>query len=167
MNCCFLIHFMVGVPLLGPCLTAIEYSNTPEVEQPVPSHLRAKRGWVWNQFFVPEEMNTSRHHIGRLRSDLDNGNNSFRYKLLGDGAGSIFVIDERSGDIYAVQKLNREERSLYTLRAQVIDATTGRAVEPESEFVIRVSDINDNEPKFLNEPYKAIVPEMSPEGIAY
>lgn len=115
-------------------------------------------------FFVPEEMNKTDYHIGQLRSDLDNGNNSFQYKLLGAGAGSIFVIDERTGDIYAIQKLDREERSLYTLRAQVIDSTTGRAVEPESEFVIRVSDINDNEPKFLDEPYEAIVPEMSPEG---
>ncbi|XP_012494198.1 PREDICTED: cadherin-19-like, partial [Propithecus coquereli] len=100
-----------------------------------------------------------------LRSDLDNANNSFQYRLLGDGAESIFTIDERTGDIYAVQKLDREERSLYILRAQVIDITTGRAVEPESEFVIRVSDINDNEPKFLDEPYEAIVPEMSPEGV--
>ncbi|EPY75116.1 cadherin-19 [Camelus ferus] len=109
-------------------------------------------------------MNKTRHHIGQLRSDLDNGNNSFQYKLLGAGAGTIFVIDERTGDLYAERKLDREERSLYTLRAQVIDTTTGKAVEPESEFVIRVSDINDNEPKFLDEPYEAIVPEMSPEG---
>uniref|UniRef100_G3UJ79 Cadherin domain-containing protein n=1 Tax=Loxodonta africana TaxID=9785 RepID=G3UJ79_LOXAF len=164
MNCCLLIPFVVGITLLRPCLTATENSKTQEVKQPVGSHLRAKRGWVWNQFFVPEEMNATRHHVGQLRSDFDNGNNSFQYKLLGDGAGSIFDIDKRTGDIYAVQKLDREERSLYTLRAQVIDTTTGRAVEPESEFVIRVSDINDNEPKFLDEPYEAIVPEMSPEG---
>ena len=100
----------------------------------------------------------------QLRSDLDNGNNSFQYKLLGVGAESLFVIDERTGDIYAVQKLDREERSLYTLRAQVIDTTTGRAVEPESEFVIRVSDINDNEPKFTKDLYTASVPEMSGVG---
>nr|XP_002757363.3 cadherin-19 isoform X1 [Callithrix jacchus] len=164
MNCCLLLPFMLGIPLLWPCLRATENSQAKEVEQPVGSHLRVKRGWVWNQFFVPEEMNTTSHHIGRLRSDLDIGNNSFQYKLLGAGAGSTFVIDERTGDIYAIQKLDREERSLYTLRAQVIDITTGRAVEPESEFVIKVSDINDNEPKFLDEPYEASVPEMSPEG---
>nr|XP_021529223.1 cadherin-19 [Aotus nancymaae] len=164
MNCCLLLPFVLGIPLLWPCLRATENSQAKKVEQPVGSHLRVKRGWVWNQFFVPEEMNTTSHHIGRLRSDLDNGNNSFRYKLLGAGAGSTFVIDERTGDIYAIQKLDREERSLYTLRAQVIDITTGSAVEPESEFVIKVSDINDNEPKFLDEPYEASVPEMSPEG---
>uniref|UniRef100_A0A8C0WHS4 Cadherin domain-containing protein n=1 Tax=Castor canadensis TaxID=51338 RepID=A0A8C0WHS4_CASCN len=163
MNCCSVLPLMLGIPLLWPGLMEIENVETKNVKQAVGSHLRVKRGWVWNQFFVPEEMNTS-HHIGRLRSDLDNGNNSFQYKLSGPGAGSIFVIDERTGDIYAKQKLDREERSLYTLRAQVTDITTGRAVEPESEFVIRVSDINDNEPKFLDEPYEAIVPEMSPEG---
>ncbi|XP_041595728.1 cadherin-19 isoform X6 [Vulpes lagopus] len=164
MNYCFLLPLMLGIPLIWPCFTATESSKTEEVKRQVGSHLRMKRGWMWNQFFVPEEMNKTDYHIGQLRSDLDNGNNSFQYKLLGAGAGSIFVIDERTGDIYAIQKLDREERSLYTLRAQVIDSTTGRAVEPESEFVIRVSDINDNEPKFLDEPYEAIVPEMSPEG---
>ncbi|XP_011924583.1 PREDICTED: cadherin-19 isoform X3 [Cercocebus atys] len=164
MNCYLLLPFMLGIPLLWPCLGATENSQTKKVQLPVGSHLRVKRGWVWNQFFVPEEMNTTSHHVGRLRSDLDNGNNSFQYKLLGAGAGSTFIIDERTGDIYAIQKLDREERSLYILRAQVIDITTGRAVEPESEFVIKVSDINDNEPKFLDEPYEAIVPEMSPEG---
>ncbi|XP_011924584.1 PREDICTED: cadherin-19 isoform X4 [Cercocebus atys] len=165
MNCYLLLPFMLGIPLLWPCLGATENSQTKKVQLPVGSHLRVKRGWVWNQFFVPEEMNTTSHHVGRLRSDLDNGNNSFQYKLLGAGAGSTFIIDERTGDIYAIQKLDREERSLYILRAQVIDITTGRAVEPESEFVIKVSDINDNEPKFLDEPYEAIVPEMSPEGL--
>ncbi|KAF0874881.1 CAD19 protein, partial [Crocuta crocuta] len=164
MNYCLLLPFMLGIPLLWPCFMATEISRTEEVKHPVNSHLRAKRGWMWNQFFVPEEMNKTKYHIGQLRSDLDNGNNSFQYKLLGAGAGSIFVIDERTGDLYAAQKLDREEQSLYTLRAQVIDSSTGRAVEPESEFVIRVSDINDNEPKFLDEPYEAIVPEMSPEG---
>ncbi|KAL6039647.1 hypothetical protein STEG23_012574, partial [Scotinomys teguina] len=101
--------------------------------------------------------------INGLRSELDLGNNSFQYNLLGSGAGS-FSIDKRTGDIFAIQKLDREEQSLYILRAQVIDTSTGKAVEPESDFVIRVLDINDNEPKFLDEPYEATVPEMSPEG---
>lgn len=140
-------------------------SNMENIKKPSQSLVREKRGWTWNQFYVPEELNTSHHYIGQLQSDLDNGNNSFKYKLLGDGAESTFVIDDRTGDIYAIKRLDREERALYTLRAQVIDTATGRAVEPESEFVIRVMDINDNEPKFLDAPYEAIVPEMSPEGM--
>ncbi|XP_037662265.1 cadherin-19 [Choloepus didactylus] len=164
MNCWLLLLFMLGIPVLLPCFTATEISKTQEVKQPVGSHLRVKRGWEWKQFIVQEEINTTDYFVGQLKSDLDNGNNSFQYKLLGDGAESIFTINPKTGNIYAKQKLDREERSFYTLRAQVIDTTTGRAVEPESEFIIRVSDTNDNEPKFLDEPYEAIVPEMSPEG---
>ncbi|GAB1285335.1 Cadherin 19, type 2 [Apodemus speciosus] len=163
MNQCFLKHWILMIPLLWPCLKVAETLEAEKTQRAVPSPGRAKRGWVWNQFVVPEEMDTILH-VGRLRSDLDNGNNSFQYKLLGNDAGS-FSIDERTGDIFAIQKLDREEQSLYILRAQVIDTTIGKAVEPESEFVIRVSDINDNEPRFLDEPYEAIVPEMSPEGV--
>ncbi|XP_028631447.1 cadherin-19 [Grammomys surdaster] len=158
----FLKHWMLLNTLLWPCLKVAETLKAEKAQRVVPSPGRAKRGWVWNQFVVPEEMDTIQH-VGRLRSELDNGNNSFQYKLLETGAGS-FSIDERTGDIFAIQKLDREEQSLYILRAQVIDTTNGKAVEPESEFVIRVSDINDNEPRFLDEPYEAIVPEMSPEG---
>lgn len=35
----------------------------------------------------------------------------------------------------------------------------------DSEFIIKVRDINDHEPQFLDGPYVATVPEMSPEGM--
>lgn len=60
----------------------------------------------------------------------------------------------------------REEKSYYTLRAQAVDMETGHPLEPESEFIIKVQDINDNEPRFLDGPYTASVPEMSPTGEA-
>lgn len=148
--------------LLWPFLKVTENFQARRTQRSASSTGRAKRGWMWNQFVVPEEMDT-RQHVGRLISELDSGNHTFQYKLLETGSGS-FSIDERTGDIFAIRKLDREEQSLYILRAQVIDITTGKDVEPESEFVIRVSDINDNEPKFLDEPYEATVPEMSPEG---
>ncbi|XP_041504689.1 cadherin-19 isoform X2 [Microtus oregoni] len=162
MNSCFLKHWILVILLLSPFLNVTENFQARKTQRSASSTGRAKRGWVWNQFAVPEEMDT-RQHVGRLISELDNGYHTFQYKLLETGAGS-FSIDERTGDIFAIRKLNREEQSLYILRAQVIDSTTGKAVEPESEFVIRVLDINDNEPKFLDEPYEATVPEMSPEG---
>ncbi|MCJ8744755.1 hypothetical protein PDJAM_G00122180, partial [Pangasius djambal] len=65
---------------------------------------------------------------------------------------------------HALRSLDREEKPYYTLRAQAVDVFTGRALEPESTFVIKVQDINDNEPKFLEGPYVASVPEMSPVG---
>lgn len=63
-----------------------------------------------------------------------------------------------------IQTLDREKKPFYTLRAQAINRNTQLPVEPESEFIIKVQDINDHEPKFLDGPYEATVPEMSPEG---
>ncbi|XP_069766769.1 cadherin-20-like isoform X3 [Narcine bancroftii] len=128
-------------------------------------HYRVKRGWVWNQFFVLEEYTgTEPLYVGKLHSDMDKGEGSVRYILSGDGAGTVFTIDDSTGDIHAVQRLDREEKSQYTLRAQALDRWTARPMEPESEFIIKIQDINDNEPKFLDGPYIASVPEMSPIG---
>lgn len=101
----------------------------------------------------------------QLHTDLDKGDSAVKYTLSGDGAGSIFTIDQTTGDIHALRSLDREEKPYYTLRAQAVDINTNRPLEPESEFVIKVQDINDNEPKFLEGPYKASVPEMSPVGM--
>lgn len=87
--------------------------------------------------------------------------------MSGDGAGTLFVIDERTGDIHATRRIDREEKAFYTLRAQAINRRTLQPVEPESEFVIKIHDINDNEPTFPEEIYTASVPEMSVVGKLY
>uniref|UniRef100_A0A8P4FVE2 Cadherin-12 n=1 Tax=Dicentrarchus labrax TaxID=13489 RepID=A0A8P4FVE2_DICLA len=126
---------------------------------------RIKRGWVWNQFFVLEEyMGSEPQYVGKLHTDMDHGDNAVKYTLSGEGAGSIFTIDQITGDIHALVGLDREEKSYYTLRAQAVDKHTGLPLEPESEFIIKVQDINDNEPRFPDSPYSATVPEMSPTG---
>ncbi|XP_023368844.1 cadherin-12 isoform X2 [Otolemur garnettii] len=127
---------------------------------------RVKRGWVWNQFFVLEEyMGSEPQYVGKLHSDLDKGEGTVKYTLSGDGAGTVFTIDETTGDIHAIRSLDREEKPFYTLRAQAVDIETRKPLEPESEFIIKVQDINDNEPRFLDGPYVASVPEMSPVGV--
>ncbi|OWK02098.1 hypothetical protein Celaphus_00018094, partial [Cervus elaphus hippelaphus] len=99
-----------------------------------------------------------------LHSDQDKGDGSLKYILSGDGAGTLFIIDEKTGDIHATRRIDREEKAFYTLRAQAINRRTLRPVEPESEFVIKIHDINDNEPTFPEEIYTASVPEMSVVG---
>ncbi|XP_066532409.1 cadherin-7-like [Hoplias malabaricus] len=126
---------------------------------------RQKRNWVWNQFFVLEEFTgTDPTYVGKLHSDMDKGNGNVKYVLTGEGASSIFTIDENTGDIHATKRLDREEKGYYTLRAQAVDRETNIPVEDESEFIVKVQDINDNEPKFPDGPYTAGVPEMSPLG---
>ncbi|XP_054870694.1 cadherin-7-like [Amphiprion ocellaris] len=132
----------------------------------VQSHLRRRRrSWVWNQFFILEEyVGDEPLYVGKLHSDVDKGDGQVRYILSGEGAKSIFSIDEDTGDIHAIRRLDREQQAYYTLRAQARDRSTNLLVEPESQFIIKVQDINDNEPRFLDGPYTAQVAECSPVG---
>ncbi|XP_074864429.1 cadherin-11 isoform X2 [Carettochelys insculpta] len=126
---------------------------------------RSKRGWVWNQFFVIEEYTgPDPVLVGRLHSDIDSGDGNIKYILSGEGAGIIFVIDDKSGNIHATKTLDREERAQYTLTAQAVDRNTNKPLEPPSEFIVKVQDINDNPPEFLHENYHANVPERSNVG---
>ncbi|XP_065805062.1 cadherin-7 isoform X2 [Labrus bergylta] len=126
-------------------------------------HRRLKRGWIWKQLFVPEEDPTLRV-IGQLKSDSDRGEFSIKYILSGEGAGDVFEIDEYSGEIRTLKKLDREEKAFYVLQAQAINRRSNEPEEPQSEFIITVQDINDNVPQFQNEPYVSSIPEMCPMG---
>uniref|UniRef100_A0A8C0IYE7 Cadherin 19 n=1 Tax=Chelonoidis abingdonii TaxID=106734 RepID=A0A8C0IYE7_CHEAB len=165
MNCYAWLSLLLTLGHLWPCLPSMQNHNTHKMNQPFATLQRVKRGWVWSQFFVLEEqILTEPLYVGQLKSDADKHDDTFKYILTGDGAGSIFTIDEYTGTIHVTQKLDREEKPFYTLRAQAINRNTQLPVEPESEFIIKVQDINDQEPKFLDGPYEATVPEMSPEG---
>ncbi|KAL7396993.1 hypothetical protein ABVT39_014873 [Epinephelus coioides] len=126
---------------------------------------RRRRSWLWNQFFVIEEYRGPEPVlIGRLHTDMDKGDGRTKYMLEGEGVGSVFVIDGNTGNIHVTKSLDREEKDQYRLIATATDRQTGRALEPSSEFIIRVQDINDNPPVFLDEPYVAMVPEMANIG---
>ncbi len=101
----------------------------------------------------------------QLKSDNDRGEFSIKYILSGEGAGDVFEIDEYSGEIRTLKKLDREEKAFYVLQAQAINRRSNEPEEPESEFIITVQDINDNVPQFQNEPYVSSIPEMSPVGM--
>nr|XP_057922716.1 uncharacterized protein LOC131125304 isoform X1 [Doryrhamphus excisus]XP_057922717.1 uncharacterized protein LOC131125304 isoform X1 [Doryrhamphus excisus]XP_057922718.1 uncharacterized protein LOC131125304 isoform X1 [Doryrhamphus excisus] len=129
------------------------------------SRSRSRRSWIWNQFFVIEEYaGPEPVLIGRLHTDMDRNDGRTKYVLRGEGAGSVFVIDEKTGNIHVTKPLDREEKDEYRLIATATDRQTDRALEPSSQFIIRVQDINDNPPVFDEGPYSATVPEMANIG---
>lgn len=95
---------------------------------------------------------------------MDRGDGRTKYVLRGEGAGSVFVIDEKTGNIHVTKPLDREEKDEYRLIATATDSQTERALEPSSQFIIRVQDINDNPPVFEDGPYSATVSEMANIG---
>lgn len=100
----------------------------------------------------------------QLHSNSDRGDGSARYILAGEGANSIFTIDETTGDIHAAKSLDRETKAQYVLHARAIDWRTNQSLETESEFIVKVQDVNDNAPTFPEEPSSATVPERSDIG---
>uniref|UniRef100_A0A3Q2XQR1 Cadherin-20 n=1 Tax=Hippocampus comes TaxID=109280 RepID=A0A3Q2XQR1_HIPCM len=91
----------------------------------MPRVQRVKRGWVWNQFFVLEEYTgLDPLYIGKLHSDMDKGDGSIKYILTGEGAGTTFTIDDSTGDIHAIQRLDREGTSVIQLTATDADDPT-------------------------------------------
>ncbi|MEJ1279086.1 hypothetical protein NN561_010013 [Cricetulus griseus] len=164
-----LLLLLLLLPLLGHLRAASTpgpSSSSPGTQQDNQLGAgRVKRGWVWNQFFVVEEYTgTEPLYVGKIHSDSDEGDGTIKYTISGEGAGTIFLIDELTGDIHATERLDREQKTFYTLRAQARDRATNRLLEPESEFIIKVQDINDSEPRFLHGPYIGSVAELSPTG---
>ncbi|XP_035173876.1 cadherin-19 isoform X3 [Oxyura jamaicensis] len=168
MNCSTLLCLLLTVVQLWLFSPSTQNHSAQNTNQSYTTVRRVKRGWIWEPLFVTEEQ-TSRMpvYVGQLKSDLDKQDGNLQYILTGEGAGSIFIIDEYNGKIYVIQKVDREEKPFYILRAQALNRNTRLPVEPESEFIIKVRDINDHKPQFLDGPYVATVPEMSPEGLYY
>lgn len=47
------------------------------------------------------------HLLLQLHTDMDHGDSAVKYTLSGEGAGSIFTIDQITGDIHALVGLDR------------------------------------------------------------
>ncbi|XP_040905098.1 cadherin-5 [Toxotes jaculatrix] len=138
-------------------LTAAEDSGLPVVEaenrgsaeivkkETHPVLLRQKREWIWNSFYVVEEKYTpTAHKIGQLKSSKSASGK--RFVIDGEGADTIFTVDT-NGDLFVMRSLDREEKHMYHLTARIFDGNNN-LVEDSGDFVVQVTDINDNSPVF-------------------
>ncbi|XP_028278866.1 cadherin-5 [Parambassis ranga] len=125
-----------------------------------PVLFRQKRAWIWNSLYVEEEKPAPiAYKIGQLKSNKEEREK--RFKIQGEGANTIFTVDAK-GDLFVTRKLDREEKSLYYLTATLYDGNNN-LVEDAGEFVVQVTDINDNTPVFPMQ-YNGSIMERSKIG---
>ncbi|KAF6076898.1 cadherin 5 [Phyllostomus discolor] len=160
---------LILLAAVGACLgllTAAAASADPaQLDSPsmLPTHRRQKRDWIWNQMHIDEEKNTSLpHYVGKIKSSVNSKN--AKYLLRGDSAGKVFRVNEDTGDVYALERLDREKISEYQLTALVVDKNTNKDLESPSSFTIKVHDVNDKWPVFTHRFFNASVLEMSNMG---
>ncbi|KAK2085208.1 Cadherin-5 [Saguinus oedipus] len=87
-----------------------------------------------------------------------------KYLLKGQYVGKVFRVDAETGDVFAIERLDRENISEYHLIAVIADKDTGENLETPSNFTIKVHDVNDNWPVFSHRLFNASVPESSAVG---
>ncbi|KAM7385280.1 hypothetical protein PAMP_001368 [Pampus punctatissimus] len=110
-----------------------------------PILFRKKREWIWNSLYVEEEKPAPiPYKIGQLKSNQDVSVKKF--KIEGEGANTIFTVDQK-GDLFVTKSLDREEKSSYHLTARMYDGNN-KLIEDSGEFIVHVTDINDNIPVF-------------------
>lgn len=86
------------------------------------------------------------------------------FKIAGEGANDIFIVDDK-GDLFVTKSLDREQKNAYHLTAMMFDAS-GNRIENPGEFVVQVTDINDNTPVFT-QSYNGSIEERSRIGKYY
>ncbi|OCT84435.1 cadherin-5 isoform X2 [Xenopus laevis] len=158
----FLIIMCCSLPLL---LFSKEITNSET--PPHKNSRRVKRGWIWNQMFISEEQKTGNlpHYVGKLQLNSSSLHENAKFAIQGEFANTIFRVNERNGDIYCFERLDREKKSEYHLMALLVDKRTNKTMEHPSNFVIKVIDINDNAPEFTQKAFNGSVNEMSDRGI--
>ncbi|XP_019942681.1 cadherin-5 [Paralichthys olivaceus] len=163
---------LMATMALSVSLTIAEDSDLPMAETekrgPVeivkkeshPVLFRQKREWIWNSLYVEEEKPApSPYKIGKLKSSQRV--EVKRFKINGEGANTIFTVDHK-GDLFVTRSLDREEKNSYHLIAQMFDGNN-KLIEDSGEFVVQVTDINDNTPVFPR-TYNGSIMERSTIG---
>ncbi|CRL00707.1 CLUMA_CG013964, isoform A [Clunio marinus] len=103
-------------------------------------------------------------------TDIDEGaNGRVRFSIASGDNNRDFSISEDSGVVRVAKNLNYERKSRYVLivRAEdcASDVGSGETRFDTAELIISITDINDNQPTFLDSPYLAYVMEnVIPNG---
>ena len=103
-------------------------------------------------------------------TDIDeSANGRVRFSIANGDDNRDFSISEDSGVVRVAKNLNYERKSRYSLTVRAEDCASdvgsGETRFDTAELMITITDINDNQPTFLDSPYLAYVMEnVIPNG---
>nr|XP_016847675.1 PREDICTED: cadherin-23 isoform X10 [Anolis carolinensis] len=93
-----------------------------------------------------------------LARDLDN--DPLVFGVVGEEASRFFAVESMTGVVWLRQPLDRETKSEFTVEFSVSDSQG----VIKGSVNIQVGDVNDNAPRFHNQPYSVRIPENTPVG---
>ncbi|KAH3838565.1 protocadherin-9-like [Dreissena polymorpha] len=96
-------------------------------------------------------------------TDEDLGNNSKVEYYLEDTVRDFFTIGPNTGIIKALDKFDRENRTMYTFQVYAKDMGTP-SLKGSAQVTIRIKDLNDNPPMFSSSVFNFEVSENRPNG---
>nr|XP_057907471.1 cadherin-like protein 26 [Doryrhamphus excisus] len=131
--------------------------------------VRSKRRWVLSTIEVVEEdQGPFPKEISELFNDKTHQHNNHKYVISGMGVTEeplgVFSVDQQSGKVYAHKTIDREKNPLFHIEFDILDLKTGKTIDRELAFNVKIKDINDNAPKFLHPQMSVDVKENTPEG---
>ncbi|XP_041088485.1 protocadherin Fat 4 [Polyodon spathula] len=116
-----------------------------------------------NIVHVPEDtaINTAVMVVHAI--DMDTGANSWIEYTMDTLAGNAFRVDNTSGKLFLVEKLDREISKMFTV--QLIATDKGfPSMSTAMNLTVLIVDINDNDPVFTQSVYEVMVDEDVPRG---
>lgn len=112
---------------------------------------------------VSEEAVVNTQLLRVYTTDADEGlNGEVFYSLEGGNQGSKFSIDESTGQISLVSKLDRENLENYSLTIVARDASLETRLSSSTTVQVEVLDENDNVPQFVDNKSTISVSETTP-----
>lgn len=100
------------------------------------------------------------------KDDDANENGHISYQLLSKEYQYVFYLDEKTGELFLRQKLNREKQAFYNITIRARDhGTYPQSLFTDVSCLIRVLDTNEFRPVFDREEYRFDrISEDSPRG---
>ena len=114
---------------------------------------------------ISEATSTNTKLLHFHATDLDEANtmnSEIEYQLVNNTNQTVFSLDWKTGALYLIQKLDREENSVYEFDVLALDHGQPEALSSTVHCTIYIIDVNDNYPIFDLPEYQFEIAETWP-----